>query len=297
MGPAAPVDPRRAPAHARARRRDGAAHQADHRLPPHRHGEDGRGAHLRPGVAPTSPAWTTCRRSTTSWCCRWPSRRCSGVEMPPRSDWIRMLMVELNRVSSHLMWMATNGMDHRVDVHDDLRLPRARDDPGLLREDHRPADEPQLHPARGHGRRPARRVGGRRRRSSATRSCPALDEYDELLTGQPIFRQRSEGVGNLSAEEALALSLTGPHPAVDRRALGPAPDHALPRATTRSTSTSSSAPTATTSTATRSASTRSASRSGSSARSSRRCRPATTGSRTRRSPRRRGAASTSRWRR
>jgi NADH-quinone oxidoreductase subunit D len=39
---------------------------------------------------------------------------------------------------------------------------------------------------------------------------PRLDEYDELLTGQPLFRQRSEGVGNLSAEEALALSLTGP---------------------------------------------------------------------------------------
>ena len=39
---------------------------------------------------------------------------------------------------------------------------------------------------------------------------PRLDEYDELLTGQPLFRQRSEGIGNLSAEEALALALTGP---------------------------------------------------------------------------------------
>ena len=34
-----------------------------------------------------------------------------GVELPPRAMWIRMLMSELNRVSSHLMWMATNGMD------------------------------------------------------------------------------------------------------------------------------------------------------------------------------------------
>ena len=34
-----------------------------------------------------------------------------GVELPPRAVWIRMLMAELNRVSSHLMWMATNGMD------------------------------------------------------------------------------------------------------------------------------------------------------------------------------------------
>jgi NADH-quinone oxidoreductase subunit D len=35
-------------------------------------------------------------------------------------------------------------------------------------------------------------------------------EYDELITGQPIFRERTEAVGNISAEEALALSVTGP---------------------------------------------------------------------------------------
>ena len=34
-----------------------------------------------------------------------------GLEMPERVTWIRMLMVELNRCASHLMWMATNGMD------------------------------------------------------------------------------------------------------------------------------------------------------------------------------------------
>jgi len=34
-----------------------------------------------------------------------------GVELPARATWIRMLMCELNRISSHLLWMATNGMD------------------------------------------------------------------------------------------------------------------------------------------------------------------------------------------
>ncbi|MGH9172413.1 MAG: NADH-quinone oxidoreductase subunit D, partial [Acidimicrobiales bacterium] len=34
-----------------------------------------------------------------------------GVEIPPRANWIRMLMSELNRISSHVMWTATNGMD------------------------------------------------------------------------------------------------------------------------------------------------------------------------------------------
>jgi NADH-quinone oxidoreductase subunit D len=39
---------------------------------------------------------------------------------------------------------------------------------------------------------------------------PRLREYDELLTGQPIFLERTQGVGVITAEEALALSATGP---------------------------------------------------------------------------------------
>ena len=34
-----------------------------------------------------------------------------GIEVPPRATWIRMLMCELNRVASHLLFQATNGMD------------------------------------------------------------------------------------------------------------------------------------------------------------------------------------------
>jgi NADH-quinone oxidoreductase subunit D len=39
---------------------------------------------------------------------------------------------------------------------------------------------------------------------------PRLDEYDELLTGQPIFRERTEGVGVISQAQAVALGATGP---------------------------------------------------------------------------------------
>ena len=35
----------------------------------------------------------------------------AGIEVPPRARWIRMLMCELNRISSHLLWLATNGAD------------------------------------------------------------------------------------------------------------------------------------------------------------------------------------------
>ena len=40
-----------------------------------------------------------------------PPRSCSSVEIPPRATWIRMLLCELNRISSHLLFLATNGMD------------------------------------------------------------------------------------------------------------------------------------------------------------------------------------------
>ena len=93
------------------------------------------------------------------------------------------------------------------------------------------------------------------------RCPPRLDEYDMLMTGQPIWRERLQGVGVITAEEAIALGATGPILRSTGVAVGPAPRRAVPRTTTRSSSTWSSAATATASTATPSASTRSASRS------------------------------------
>ena len=104
---------------------------------------------------------------------------CSASRCPPRAQWIRMLMSELNRISSHLLFLATNGMDLGAVVDDDLRLARARGGAAVLREGHRPADEPQLHPPRWRGGRPARRLA--RRRARASRAFPPrLDEYDIL---------------------------------------------------------------------------------------------------------------------
>ncbi|MDQ6798032.1 MAG: NADH-quinone oxidoreductase subunit D, partial [Actinomycetota bacterium] len=39
---------------------------------------------------------------------------------------------------------------------------------------------------------------------------PRLDEYDTLLTGQPIWRERTQGIGVITAEECMALGITGP---------------------------------------------------------------------------------------
>jgi NADH-quinone oxidoreductase subunit D len=132
-----------------------------------------------------------------------------GIEMPPRSDWIRMLLVELNRVSSHLMWMATNGMDH---ASTSMMIYGFREREMILAFFEKTTGLRMNHNFIRPGGTAADLPDGWE--DDVTIICdtvlPRLDEYDELLTGQPLFHQRSEGVGNLSAEEALALSLTGP---------------------------------------------------------------------------------------
>ena len=131
------------------------------------------------------------------------------VEVPPRATWIRMLMCELNRVSSHLLFMATNGLDvaalsmmlygwrEREVVLSFLeKVSGLRMNHNYIRPGGVAADLPDGW------------------RDDVLAICdlipPRLDEYDDILTGQPVFRQRTEGVGTISGEEAIALSATGP---------------------------------------------------------------------------------------
>ena len=131
------------------------------------------------------------------------------IEVPERAVWIRMLMTELNRMSSHLLFMATNGMDVgalSMMIYGwrerELVLAFFEKTTGL-RMNHnyiRPGGVAADLPAGW--------------RDDVAWICdtiePRIDEYDQLLTGQPIFRNRTEGVGVLTQEQALALSATGP---------------------------------------------------------------------------------------
>ena len=74
--------------------------------------------------------------------------RLLGVEVPERAQVIRVLVCELNRITSHLVALATGGLELGAVVGDALRPARARADHGHLRGDHRAADEPRVHPAR-----------------------------------------------------------------------------------------------------------------------------------------------------
>ena len=132
-----------------------------------------------------------------------------GVEVPARAVWIRMLLCELNRISSHLLFMATNGLDLGAvsmmlygwrEREETLRVLEAitglRMNHNYIRPGGVAADLPDGW------------------RADILRLLdlipPRLDEYDDLMTGQPIWRQRLQGVGVLSGDEAIALGATGP---------------------------------------------------------------------------------------
>ena len=127
-GAAAPQHPRRAAPHARARGRDRAAHQADHRLPAHRHGEDGRGPHLPPGPHQRHPHGLRLAALQRAGRSAMAAEKLLGIDddIPDRATWIRMLMCELNRISSPPAVPRHQRHGHRRGVDDALRLARAR---------------------------------------------------------------------------------------------------------------------------------------------------------------------------
>jgi NADH-quinone oxidoreductase subunit D len=131
------------------------------------------------------------------------------IDVPPRAVWIRMLMCELNRMASHLLFLATNGMDIGA-VSMMLYGWREREEflrffqkVTGLRMNHnyiRPGGVAVDLP-------PGWRDDVRRLIDMV---LPRLDEYDVLMTGQPLWRERLQGVGGITAEEAIALGCTGP---------------------------------------------------------------------------------------
>ncbi len=135
--------------------------------------------------------------------------RLLDLEVPPRATWIRMLMCELNRVASHLLFLATNGMDLGAismmlygwrerelvlaffEKVTGLRMNHNYIRPGGVAVD--------LPPGWQH---------------DVEEICEAVPrgvaEYDEILTENPIWLERTVGIGVITTEQALALGASGP---------------------------------------------------------------------------------------
>ena len=132
------------------------------------------------------------------------------VTPPPRASWLRVLIAELNRIASHLMFIGSIGIDlaassmlmyalrEREGVMQLMEeLSGVRMMTSYIRIGGLPADVPP---------------GWLDHVAAFVESFPShLAEYDELLTGNPIFRQRMVGIGTISARDATSWSMTGPN--------------------------------------------------------------------------------------
>jgi len=131
------------------------------------------------------------------------------IEVPERVRWIRVLLVELQRINSHLVWLGTHGLEVGA-VTVMLYCFRERE---LLLNIHEMIAGFRMFPS-------YIRVGGLREdlppgfHQAVTefldRFPGKLDEYENLLTRNEIFRRRTRGVGKISGEDAVAWGLVGP---------------------------------------------------------------------------------------
>src|SRR5690348_2240512 len=130
-------------------------------------------------------------------------------QITERANTIRVLMMELNRISSHLVWLGTTGMElgaismmlygfrereYILDIFElasGLRMNHAYVRPGGLAQD-----------------LPAEAVV--KIREFLTYLPKRLKEYEDLLSGQVIWHERTKGVAVLDVTGCLALGITGP---------------------------------------------------------------------------------------
>jgi NADH-quinone oxidoreductase subunit D len=132
-----------------------------------------------------------------------------GLEIPPKASWMRTLLCELNRIHSHLVWLGTSALelgaislfwycfrerDQILDLFEMVcgtRMHTRYFQAGGLAEDIPRGFFPEC-------------------RKFVEWMPQAIDQYETLLTRQKIWLERTEGVGLLSAEDAIALGQSGP---------------------------------------------------------------------------------------
>jgi len=131
------------------------------------------------------------------------------IEIPPRAQWTRVMMTELSRLNSHLVWLGTHALDigamtmffycfrEREDI---LRIFEMFSGHRMMTSYIRPGGL-ALEPPRGWQQAVGKFI----------KAFPSkVDEYEELLNANPIWIRRTQGVGFISLEDMLDLGVTGP---------------------------------------------------------------------------------------
>jgi NADH-quinone oxidoreductase subunit D len=131
------------------------------------------------------------------------------LEIPPRAQWLRVMLTELSRLNSHLVWLGTHALDigamsmffycfrEREDI---LRIFEMFSGQRMMTSYIRIGGV-ALEPPRGW-----QKVVG-----NFIKAFPSkVDEYEDLLDSNPIWTRRTKGVGFISLEDMLGMGITGP---------------------------------------------------------------------------------------
>ena len=132
-----------------------------------------------------------------------------NIEAPPRARFVRTALTELNRISSHLLWLGTHAIDLGA-ITPLFYCFREREEILKIFENYCGA-RLTTH---------AFRIGGlqyepydgfeEQIRAFCDQFMQKIDEYETLLTTNRIWLERTKGVGILSAQDAIQYSVTGP---------------------------------------------------------------------------------------
>jgi NADH-quinone oxidoreductase subunit D len=132
-----------------------------------------------------------------------------GLEIPPKAQWLRVLCNELTRINSHLVWLGTHAMDIGAMT---VFLYCFREREEILKMFEMVSGQRMM--------TSYFRVGGialepplgffDRVRDFAGYFPEKVDEYENLLTGNPIWGMRTKGVARMTAEDAIGLGASGP---------------------------------------------------------------------------------------
>jgi NADH-quinone oxidoreductase subunit D len=132
-----------------------------------------------------------------------------GLEIPPKAQWMRVLLNELTRINSHLVWLGTHALDLGAMT---VFLYCFREREEILKFFEMVSGQRMM--------TSYFRVGGLalepplgffdRVRNFAGYFPEKVDEYENLLTGNPIWMMRTKGVARMTAEDAIGLGATGP---------------------------------------------------------------------------------------
>jgi NADH-quinone oxidoreductase subunit D len=131
------------------------------------------------------------------------------LEIPPKAQWLRVMMTELSRLNSHLVWLGTHALDigamsmffycfrEREDI---LRILEMFSGQRMMTSYIRIGGV-ALEPPRGWQQAVGKFI----------RAFPSkVDEYEDLLDSNPIWTRRTKGVGFISLEDMLDQGVTGP---------------------------------------------------------------------------------------